>query len=110
MGELEDAIEEISAARDAIEQTEISTKLDSIAVSLVEMVDTEAGERTDGEEAFADADFEGAAPSEDNLAEVEEELAELEPRVTGDAREHLEAARRRIASHRAGEERGPERG
>ena len=100
MGALEEAIEEIDAARNASEQTEISTKLDSIAVSLGEMADAEGGTLTADEDAFADTEFAGSAPSEENLAEVEGELAELAGRLGGDARAHLEAARDKVSSHR----------
>lgn len=100
MGALEDAIEEVDTARDAVEETAVRTKLDSIAVSLVEMADTEAGELTDAEEAFGDADFAGSAPSGDNLAELENELADLAASTTGEAQEHIEAARREVASYR----------
>lgn len=106
MGALEDAIGEIEKARDAVEETEVRTKLDSIAVSLAEMADTEAGELTDAEEAFGDADFAGAAPSGDNLTELEGELAELAESTTDEAREHLEAARRGVASYRVREREG----
>lgn len=97
---LEDAIREIELARDVLERPGVRTKLDSIAASLVEMIDTEAGELTPGEEAFADADFAGAAPSSDNLADLEGELAELAAEMDAEGRGHLEAARQRVADRR----------
>lgn len=102
MGALDDAVAEIEQARGAIERPEIRTKLDSIAASLVEMTDTEAGELTNGEEAFSDVEFPGAAPSPDNLAALEGELADLAEDTTDEARGHLEAARQRVAQHRLG--------
>lgn len=100
MGALEEAIAELEQARNVVEPADVRTKLDSIIVSLIEMIDTEAGEPTDAEEAFADVDFTGTTASFDNLAELEGELAGLAERTNGEAGDHLEAARQRIASYR----------
>lgn len=100
MQRLGDAITEIERARDAVESADVRTKLDSIAESLNEMIDTAVGEETGDDEAFADASFAGAAASPDNLEELENALAGLAEDSTGEASGHLEAARRHIASVR----------
>lgn len=106
MGTLEVAIEEIRRASGAVKEPDATTKLESIAASLREMIDTREGERTDADEAFGDVDFEGSAPSEDNVAEVEEQLAGLAEETNDDARAHIEAALGRIASFREREAEG----
>lgn len=100
MGALEDAIDEIEKAQVAIDRSDDRTKLDSIAASLVEMADAEAGELTAGDVAFGDTEFEGAASSSDNLAELEGALAGLAEDADADTRGHIEAARQQLAEYR----------
>lgn len=103
MNALEDAIAEIERARESVTDTEVRTKLDSINTSLQEMLDTAAGEETDGDIAFADSDVAGTAPTGDNLRELEENLLELAERTDHrPVRDHLEAAQRRVESYRTG--------
>lgn len=101
MGDLEDAMGEIDRARDGVDQPDVRTELDSIGASLQEMLDTEAGERTDADVAYADTDFAGAAPSADNLRQLEANLRKLAERADeGEVRDHLDAARQRIVAYR----------
>lgn len=100
MGALEAAMVEIEQARATVDETDVRTKLESIATSLEEMIDTEAGELTDAEAAFGDTDFPGSAASGDNLEELEIHLADLAAKTGGESGVHMEAARRQIASFR----------
>lgn len=101
MRELEDAMAEIERARDAVEKSEVRTRLDSIGASLEEMLDTEAGNLSDAEPALADTEFEGAAPYPDHLEELEANLRDqAEETDDGSVRDHLETARQRIAAYR----------
>lgn len=94
---------EIERARSDVSHSDVRTQLDSVTTSLQEMLDTEAGEKTDAEAAFGDADFAGAAPNADNLRELEVTLDTLaENTDRGEVRTHLERARRRIAAYRTG--------
>lgn len=102
MDPLEDAIAEIERAQESVTDTEVRTKLDSIDTSLQEMFDTAAGEETNGDIAFANSDFAGAAPTGDNLRELEENLLELaEKTERPEVRDRLEAAQRHVATYRA---------
>lgn len=107
MGDLDDAMTEIHRAQDGVSETDVQTELQSIAASLQELSDAEAGERTDGEVAFADSDFVGADPDEDTLQSLERQLDTLAENVDRDGvREHLRTARDRLAAYRAEREDG----
>lgn len=101
MQELRDAVAELERASDAVEKTGVRTQLDSLAVSLDEMLDAEEGRLTDADEAFADVDFPGTPPYSDDIGEIEEKLRGLSKETTGDAQRHIDAARRAVASFRA---------
>lgn len=101
MKALEDAMGEIHHARSDVSHADVRTQLESITASLQEMLDTEAGERTDGEVAFGDTSFEGTAPTGDNLSQIEESLRQLADNAEQeDVRNHLESARKKIAQYR----------
>lgn len=101
MEPLEEANAEIERARSAISDSEVRTQLESITVSLQEMRDSAAGERTDGDEAFADVDVSGTTPSDDNLRELEDNLTKLAENMDQeDVRSHLENAQRTIGAYR----------
>lgn len=101
MEALENAKAEIEQARSGVSDSDVRTQLESITTSLQEMLDTAAGERTDGDEAFGDTDISGAAPSDDNLLELEGNLDKLaENTDREDVQDHLENARRKVAAYR----------
>lgn len=107
MDSLKDAIAEVERAQDSVTDTEIRTKLDSINTSFQEMFDTAAGEETNGDGAFADSDFAGAAPTDHNLRELEENLLELaEKTERPEVRDHLEAAQQHVANYRTESQEG----
>jgi len=94
-------MDEIGQARERVQHTDVRTELESITTSLQEMLDAEAGEETDPDEAFAETPFQGAAPSPDNVEELETHLLKLAENVErADVRTHLEAAQRTLASYR----------
>ena len=101
MDGLREAVAELELAADAVEKTDVRTQLDSLAVSLDEMVDAEEDRLTDSDEAFADVDFPGTPPHPDDIGEIEEKLRGLSEETTGDAQRHIDAARRALASYRA---------
>lgn len=101
MDELRVAIGELQSASEAVQKTDVRTQLDSLSVSLDEMVDAEEGRLTDSDEAFADVDFQGTPPQSDDIGEIEAKLRGLSEETTGDAREHIDTARRALASYRA---------
>lgn len=101
MDRLADAMTEIEHAEETITVTEVRTKLDSIETSLQEMLDTAAGEETEGDIALADTAVAGSAPNDDNLRELEENLAELaEETDDPEVSTHLTAGRRHIKAYR----------
>lgn len=110
MRELEDAIADIDRAREGIDATDVRTNLDSIKASLQEMLDTAAGVQSDADAAFGDTQFDGAAPSADNLRELETNLRDQQTNADSeDVADHLERARERIERVRTRDARSPER-
>lgn len=107
MNLLEQSMAEIDRAEEHVRKTEVRTKLDSIGASLQEMIDAMSGEETSGDVVLGDTETAGAAPSDENLEEVESNLLELaEETEDPDVREHLSTARLRVEKYRTGTEEG----
>lgn len=97
---LGDAVTEVERASDTVQRTDVRTQLDSIAVSLEEMIDAKAEQRTDSERAFGDVDFVGSAPHVAHLEEISEKLDGLSEETDDDTQTHIDAARQIVTSIR----------
>jgi hypothetical protein len=101
MNALQEAMAEIEAARSDVTHSDVRTQLESITTSLQEMLDTAAGEQTEGDVAFANTEVAGTAPTDDDLLELERSLNKLVENTERESvQTHLENAHEKIANYR----------
>lgn len=105
MSLLDDAKAEIVQAEEHVSKTEVRTKLDSITTSIQEIQDTASGSTTESDIALADNEVAGAAPTDETLQTVEDNLLELAEEADDvDVTEHLSNARLHLEKYRTGTE------